>query len=97
MPSEENFTNMRVRRDTLTILKRYASIHHLSAPRFLDNLASLLVCGIDNLDNTELTVDDLRKLYRYSSLMVAQDMRKVCEPVREPAQKSAVLEVPTHE
>ena len=82
--NDENYTNVRIRREALKVLKKYASIHHLSTPRFFDNLASLLVCGIDGL--TEWEIADLRKQYRYSSLLIAQDMRKVCEPVKETKQ-----------
>ena len=81
MTSDENFTAVRISREALKVLKKYSAIHHLSTPRFLDNLASLLVCGIDGL--TEWEIDDLRKQYRYSSLMIARDMRMVMKPTGE--------------
>jgi len=79
--NDEEFTNTRIHRETLKILRRYAAIHHLTAPRFFDNLASLLVCGIDGL--TEWEIDDLRKQYHYSSLLVARDVRLIVKPIKE--------------
>ena len=81
--NNEEFTNTRIHRETLKILRRYAAIHHLTAPRFFDNLASLLICGLSNLDNDELTIKDLQEIYRYSSLMVCEDMRRFNAPLKE--------------
>ena len=91
--NEENYTTIRISRESLKIIRRYAKIHNLTLPAFLDNLSCLLVCGIDNLDNMEIPINELQKLYRYSSLLVSADMRQVVKPIREPARKEALLEV----
>jgi len=94
MTADENFTAVRISREALKILKKYAQIHHQTTPRFLENLAGLLICGLCNLESKELTIKDLRQIYRFSSLMVCEDVRRLNAP-RKPASVEADLVVST--
>jgi hypothetical protein len=80
IPKDET-THIRVTLKAKDILERYAALHNLSMPMFLDRLATTLLCGIDGLMEWEL--DELKEHYRYSDLAVYADIRELFLPIKE--------------
>ena len=71
----KNFTTVLIRPKSLEVIRKFASIHGMSFAQFCDKLSVLLTCGIDGLMETD--IEDLRKTFPYSDLIVSQDIRLI--------------------
>jgi len=70
-----DLTIVKIRKGTLEIIRRFGKIHGQSPAQFFDKLSTLLVLGIDELMNVD--VEELRRLYPYSDVLVCQDVRNI--------------------
>lgn len=76
----EGYTTVKISRRALVIIRKYTSIHEMNATQFFDKLATLMTVGIDSLMSLDL--EDLRKLYSYSDILIIQDSRKIFTPIK---------------
>lgn len=66
---------VRVYPDDLEKIRRFGDIHGWSFAQFCHRLAIALECGIDGL--TEWDMKDLQKQYRFSDVIIVQDVRRI--------------------
>ena len=72
------YTTVTINPNVLKTLRKFASIHDWSFAQFCERLAITLTCGIDGLEEWEL--EDLKKTYPYSDVVIVEDIRTIFEP-----------------
>ena len=83
----DNYTSVRMHKETKKIIDKYCAIHFWTVPRFFDTIALLLRYGLDLISDDSISIDQLRQLYGFSSLQVIADTRTMLKPTKEGLKK----------
>ena len=73
----------KIHKDSDWIITRFCKIHGMTWTGFMDKLANLIKLTIDGIDDKEWSIEELRKYYPYSDVLVAQDIRQFFTPNKE--------------